>query len=103
MGMGLYMAYVPFNGIYFDRLLALRRYEGNAGFLVYVADAFGYLGSVSILLYKNIFDSHADWVSFFTSMSVVVSIAGCLAISWAAFYFLSGKRRLSAGEEWATV
>lgn len=104
IGMGLYMAYVPFNGIYFDRLLALRRYEGNAGFLVYVADSFGYLGSVSILLYKNIFDVHADWVDFFISMSMLVSAVGCIAISWAAFYFLSGKKQNSGtGSEWAAA
>ena len=53
VGVGLYVCYVPFNCILFDRMIAVFKVEGNAGFLIYIADAFGYLGSVSILLYKN--------------------------------------------------
>ncbi|MFI5188151.1 MAG: DUF5690 family protein, partial [Chitinophagales bacterium] len=44
-GMGLYMGYVPFNCMLFERLIASFRYISTAGFIIYVADSFGYLGS----------------------------------------------------------
>lgn len=52
VGLGLYIGYIPFNCILFDRLIATFRIVGNVGFLMYVADSFGYLGSVAIILLK---------------------------------------------------
>jgi hypothetical protein len=48
-GIGLYMGYVPFNCMLFDRLIAAFKYAGNAGFIIYLADSFGYLGSDVVL------------------------------------------------------
>ena len=45
-GAGLYIGYTPFNAMLFDRLVAFSGWVANAGFLIYVADASGYLGSV---------------------------------------------------------
>jgi hypothetical protein len=53
-GLGLYMAYIPFNCIFFERLIASFRIAGNVGFLIYFADAFGYLGSVVVMLSKGV-------------------------------------------------
>ena len=53
VGTGLYLAYVPFHSILFERLVALMRRPANAGYLIYIADATGYLSSVAILLWKN--------------------------------------------------
>jgi MFS-type transporter involved in bile tolerance (Atg22 family) len=52
-GLGLYLGYVPYNAVFFERLLASFHYKGNVGFLIYVADSMGYLGSVSVLLIKE--------------------------------------------------
>ncbi|MFX4906753.1 DUF5690 family protein, partial [Acinetobacter baumannii] len=41
VGLGLYMVYIPFNSVYFERLIATFRFTGNVGFLIYVADSFG--------------------------------------------------------------
>ena len=41
VGAGLYLAYTPFNALLFDRLMAATAFSGNAGFLIYVADASG--------------------------------------------------------------
>ena len=38
IGLGLYLGYVPFNSILFDRLLATFNYIGTVGFIIYVAD-----------------------------------------------------------------
>ena len=52
-GLGLYMAYVPCNGLYFERLVASFQYVSTVSFIVTLADWYGYLGSVGVLLYKN--------------------------------------------------
>src|SRR6185312_1866050 len=63
---GLYLGYVPYNCFYFERMLAAYRIPGNVGFLIYVADAFGYLGTVVVLLVKEFVRIHYTWVDFFT-------------------------------------
>lgn len=63
-GAGLYLAYTPFNAMLFDRLIALFGRPGNAGFLIYVADAAGYAGSVALLLYRSIAAPKIAWITF---------------------------------------
>lgn len=67
-GAGIFLSYVLFNGVLFDRLLAAFREKGNAGFLIYFADAIGYLGSVLILLWRNFGRSDLNWVRFFCDL-----------------------------------
>ena len=43
VGIGLYFGYVPVNCVLFDRLIAAVGKVATAGFLIYVADASGYL------------------------------------------------------------
>ena len=73
-GFGLYICYVPFNCLFFDRFIGAFRIKGNAGFLIYLADAFGYLGSVAVLLYKNFGQPSLSWIDFF--MYSAYSVAG---------------------------
>ena len=61
-GAGLYMAYTPFNAMLFDRLIAYSGRVATAGFLIYVADASGYVGSVALLLARNFGGFHLDWL-----------------------------------------
>ncbi|MCC8035294.1 MAG: DUF5690 family protein, partial [Rikenellaceae bacterium] len=63
-GFGLYLCYVCFHTMFFERWIALFRYRSNIGFLIYIADSFGYLGSVDVMLYKNFFSREIDWLSF---------------------------------------
>ncbi len=91
VGLGLYMVYIPFNSVYFERLIATFRFTGNVGFLIYVADSFGYLGSVSVLLSKEIFKVQLNWVHFFSNSVMILSVAGVFISIYAARYF-SKKR-----------
>ena len=86
-GTGLYMGYVPFNCILFDRLIAAYKHEANAGFLIYVADAFGYLASVGVLLIKNFLAVRISWVTFFVDSGYVVAVFGLLLTVVSALYF----------------
>jgi hypothetical protein len=86
-GIGLYMGYVPFNCILFDRLIATHRQQANAGFLIYIADSFGYLASVGTLLVKNLFVVKVSWVNFFIQSGYVLSLGGLILTMGSAFYF----------------
>ncbi len=86
-GFGAYMAYIPFNCILFERLIAAFKYPSNAGFLIYLADAFGYLGSVAVLLFKDFFVSEMDWLTFFTYACYALSIVGVVFSIFAIIYF----------------
>jgi hypothetical protein len=86
-GAGLYTAYTPFNAVLFDRLVAFSGRVATAGFLIYVADASGYLGSVALLLWRNFGAVSLDWVRFFILSAYATSIVGVVATALAALYF----------------
>ncbi len=86
-GVGLYMGYVPFNCMLFERLIASFRYVSNAGFIIYVADSFGYLGSSAILLVKNFTKLDISWTGFYIKMVLVMSFAGIILVFLSAAYF----------------
>lgn len=86
-GVGLYMGYVPFNCMLFERMIASFKYVSNAGFIIYVADSFGYLGSDAILLLKNFAPVDISWTAFFVQMVLVVSVAGIVLVMASAIYF----------------
>lgn len=87
VGSGLYVAYVPYNCVLFDRLIAATGSVATAGFLIYVADAFGYLGSSALLLYKNLGQPSLPWVDFLEGTSVVVGASGVIVYLVSAAYF----------------
>ncbi|MES2517330.1 MAG: DUF5690 family protein [Bacteroidota bacterium] len=87
MGTGLYMAYVPFNGMLFDRLLAVLKEKGNVGFLFYLADFSGYLGSVIILIYQNFGVKNTSWLNYLTNLSLTLPLFCIVLISISFVYF----------------
>ena len=87
VGFGLYICYVPFNCIFFDRMIATFQIKGNAGYLIYIADAFGYLGSITVLLYKNFGQSAISWLYFFIYSTYAISVLGCIISIVSLVYF----------------
>lgn len=87
MGLGLYLGYVPFNSIFFDRLLATFQYAGTVGFIMYVADAFGYLGSIGVLFIKEFSAIKLSWLEFFISAGYIISVTGTILIMGSMVYF----------------
>jgi hypothetical protein len=88
IGFGLYLSYILFQVLIFERMMATFREVGNVGFLMYVADATGYLGSIAVMFYKNFSSQNLSWLDFFTQSSYIVGIT-CLVLvsaSWAYFY-----------------
>lgn len=87
VGLGLYMAYIPFNCIFFERMIAAFRISGNVGFLIYIADAFGYLGSVLVMLSKEIFHLQANWSSFYSGAALFCAVVGVAGTFFSLSYF----------------
>ncbi len=79
IGAGLYLAYTPFNALLFDRLMAASSFAGNAAFLIYVADASGYAGSVALLLVRNFARLNLRWSVFLCDVSYATCVIGLLA------------------------
>ena len=92
-GAGLYTAYIPFNAVLFDRLVAFSGRIATAGFLIYVADASGYMGSVALLLWRNFGAVYLDWLQFFVMSAYATSVIGLGMTALAAIYFGHAARR----------
>jgi hypothetical protein len=93
VGLGGYLAYVPFSSFLFDRIMAATRFAGTAVFAVNLADAVGYSGSVGMLLYKDLLAADLSRLSFFKTFSYALSLGGCVLLLLAATYFSSQSRR----------
>ena len=87
LGLGLYLGYVPFNSILFDRLIATFKYVSTVGFLIYLADAFGYLGSIGVMMYKEFGQASLSWLDFFVGAGYVMSVVGSVLIIGSMIYF----------------
>ena len=88
VGTGLYFGYIQFNSIFFDRLIATFKYVSTVGFLIYLADSFGYLGSVGVILFKEFGNTQLSWLDFFISSGYILSIAGSVLMSLSLLYFI---------------
>nr|WP_294942394.1 DUF5690 family protein [uncultured Mucilaginibacter sp.] len=98
-GLGLYLGYVPYNAIFFERMIATFHYKSNVGFVMYVADSMGYLGSVSVLLVKEFGRPNISWGAFFKEGVLVVAIVGGICGILSLIYFLQSARRQPAAAE----
>jgi hypothetical protein len=65
---------------------------GNAGFLIYIADASGYVGSVVLLLYRSLAAPHMNWLSFYTGCAYAAAIAVSALTLLSAFTFLRTRQ-----------
>ena len=96
IGVGLYLAYVPYGCVLFDRLIAATGVVATAVFMIYVTDAFGYVGSVGVLLFKSFGHREASWLEFLIGFSWVTSAVGGLGFLISGIYFARITRRSSA-------
>jgi len=88
VGLGSYLAYVPFGSVLFDRLIASTRTTGTAVFAIYVADAIGYTGSIGVQLYKDLGQSDISRLEFFRLMTYGLSILALVGLTASCLYFV---------------
>lgn len=92
VGFGMYVAYVPYGCVLFDRMLGALGVVGTAGFMIYVTDAFGYVGTFLVYLYRNFGQGELNWVEFFTWFSYITSGFCTLMFGVAMAYFARTSR-----------
>jgi uncharacterized membrane protein YjjB (DUF3815 family) len=68
-------------------MIAAFRIAGNVGFLIYITDAFGYLGSVVVMLTKESMKINLQWSVFYSTGVVGFSIIGVLGTLYSVYYF----------------
>jgi hypothetical protein len=54
---------------------------------MYIADAFGYLGSISVLFLKEFSYTQLSWLDFFMTTGYAISIIGTVLITGSMVYF----------------
>jgi Family of unknown function (DUF5690) len=91
-GFGLFLGYTIYQGILFERMIATFRETANVGFLMYLADSFGYLGSATILVWRNIGAPNLDWLAFFRTLCYLaaVLVSSLTILAW--MYFMQKQK-----------
>ncbi len=87
VGLGLYMGYIPFNCILFDRMIASFKIKGNVGYFMYLVDSFGYLASVIVIILKGSMGISISWTYFYSNGVIILSIIGSLVSISTLLYF----------------
>lgn len=70
--LSLYIAYLTFQTIFFDRFIACFRIKGNVGFFIAMIDFIGYLGTVTLLSTKEFLNIELEWFALFNHISCTV-------------------------------
>ena len=98
-GIGLYIAYVPFQSILIDRLLASLHTVATGAFVLALADSAGYVSVVGIYLTKNVYAEVAgveiNWATMLIGTSYVTVVAVPLSMLGCALYFRPRMKDLS--------
>jgi hypothetical protein len=96
IGLGLYLPYVAVHTTLFERLIAMTRDRGNLGYLMYLADAAGYLGYAGVVLARQAWlarqasdaPADVDFLGFFCTTSAVIAGAALLLLLYCWRYFI---------------
>ena len=88
LGLGLYLPYVAIHTTIFERWLAMTRERGNLGFLLYVADAVGYLAYAGLILVRGWLPVQTDPIRFFLDTWWAVGFLTLLSLVAGWFYFV---------------
>ena len=87
LGLGTYMGYIPLGSFLFDRLLAATNSTGTVGFLIYMLDAFAYIASISVMLYKNLSFAQVNWLQFMQKFGYILAIVNVVMLVLALLFF----------------
>ena len=87
LGVGMYLPYVAFHTTMFERMIAVCKESGNVGYLMYLADAVGYLGYVAVLIFRNLDTGQAGYLSLLLTSSTLVAIFTSGMTVWLLFHF----------------
>lgn len=92
----LYIAYLTFQTIFFDRFIACFRIRGNVGFFIVTTDFLGYTGTVLVLVLKEFYNPDIDWAVFYNQFAGYVGIFCCVTFV-CSFVYLHQRFRKEIG------
>lgn len=92
----LYIAYLTFQTIFFDRFIACFRIRGNVGFFIVTTDFLGYTGTVLVLVLKEFCNPDIDWAVFYNRFAGYVGIFCCVTFV-CSFVYLHQRFRKETG------
>jgi hypothetical protein len=93
LGVGMYLPYVAVHTTVFERLIALTREKGNIGFLMYLADATGYLGYCAVMLSRSFFKPEQGFLPFFVKLALIILLGSLALVATSIFLY---RRRFPA-------
>ncbi len=86
------IAYLGFQTIFFERFIACFKVKGNVGFFIITIDFIGYVGTLALLLFKELKASDMDWAVFYNEMSVFVGVTCCIAFVVSIIYMVQSNQ-----------
>lgn len=92
----LYIAYLTFQTIFFDRFIACFRIRGNVGFFIVTTDFLGYTGTVLVLVLKEFCNPDIDWAVFYNQFAGYVGIFCCITFVCSFVYLHQRYRKETA-------
>ena len=92
----LYIAYLTFQTIFFDRFIACFKIRGNVGFFIVTTDFLGYTGTVLVLILKEFCNPHINWAVFYNQLAGYVGIFCCITFI-CSFVYLHQRFRKETG------
>lgn len=95
--LSLYVAYLTFQTIFFDRFIACFRIRGNVGFFISIMDFIGYMGTVSLLSVKEYLNIDTDWFVLYNNMAAVVGMLCTVMFSIAGVLVYNRYRSMKNG------
>lgn len=97
VGLGMFLGYVPYGSMLFDRTIATLGTVATAVFLIYISDAVAYGGSVGVNLYKMLGHAELPYLEFFRAFSYATAVVTVVCFSASCVYFLRRSRRVQPG------
>ena len=94
----LYLAFLTFQTIFFDRFIACFKIRGNVGFFIAMNDFLGYTGTVIVLAVKEFFSPDINWTAFYNLMAGYVGVICFVAFVCSFIYLHQRYRRENYGK-----
>lgn len=92
-GFSLYIVYLSFQTLFFERFIACFKIKGNVGFFIVTIDFIGYTGTVVVLACKEFLTPDIRWLDFYNQLSGYVGIVCGVSFVAAAVYLVTRYRR----------
>lgn len=88
----LYLAFLAFQTIFFDRFIACFHIRGNVGYFIALNDFLGYTGTIIVLVMKELFSPDTNWKVFYNMMAGYVGVICCVVFVYAVIYLYQRHR-----------